>query len=58
MNILFTILFLGTALFGLAIGVIFNNKPLHGSCGGSGKECVCLNGDVCEYKIQNEENPH
>ncbi|MEE8334980.1 MAG: hypothetical protein V3S48_00915 [Candidatus Neomarinimicrobiota bacterium] len=55
MNILFTILFLGVALTGLAIGIIFNNKPLQGSCGGSGKECVCLSGDVCEYKNENSK---
>ena len=36
-----TILILGLAVFGLSIGVIFNNKPLQGSCGGLGSEKTC-----------------
>ena len=25
----------------MAVGVILSNRKLHGSCGGTGKDCVC-----------------
>ncbi len=32
----------GTAMFLMAIGVVFSDKVLQGSCGGSGgSDCVC-----------------
>lgn len=31
----------GTAMALMAVGVIFSNRKLHGSCGGSGEDCVC-----------------
>jgi hypothetical protein len=34
MNIILAILVMGIAVFGLAVGVMFNHKPLRGSCGG------------------------
>ncbi len=40
MEILLAILVIGIAIFGLAVGVIFNRKPLQGSCGGSGGKMV------------------
>ena len=30
-----------TAMAAMAIGVILSNRKLHGSCGGTGKDCVC-----------------
>jgi hypothetical protein len=29
------------AMAAMAVGVIFSNRRLHGSCGGSGDDCVC-----------------
>lgn len=30
-----------SAMVAMAIGVIVSNRKLHGSCGGTGKDCVC-----------------
>ncbi len=30
-----------TAMFAMAIGVVLSNRKLSGSCGGTGKDCVC-----------------
>ncbi|MFQ6612372.1 MAG: (Na+)-NQR maturation NqrM [Fidelibacterota bacterium] len=43
MNIILAILVMGIAVFGLAVGILFNNKPLAGSCGGLEKN-VIING--------------
>lgn len=32
---------MGAAMTAMAIGVIIGNRKLHGSCGGTGKDCVC-----------------
>ena len=32
---------MGFAMAAMAVGVIFSNRRLHGSCGGSGDDCVC-----------------
>ena len=39
--ILLTIGIVATLMGGMAIGVIFSNKPLRGSCGGVGGSCAC-----------------
>jgi hypothetical protein len=47
MEFVFAILILALAFFGLSIGVIFNNKPLQGTCGGLNQqgECSICGGD-------------
>jgi len=39
---LFTLLFIGSAMAAMAVGVILSDRQLQGSCGGlGGKDCVC-----------------
>ena len=42
-----SIIILCLAILGLSIGVIFDNKPIHGSCGGIGadEDCTICGGD-------------
>lgn len=40
MEIILAILVIAIAIFGLGVGVIFNRKPLQGSCGGSGGKMI------------------
>ena len=53
MNIVFGITILLIAIAGMAMGVIFNNKPLAGPCGSLNPEGVC---SVCGGDSQNCEN--
>lgn len=39
--ILLTIGIVAALMGGMAVGVIFSNKPLKGSCGGIGTSCAC-----------------
>ena len=48
MDLVLTILVIGFAILGMSIGIIFNNKPLQGSCGGNVEDCVCLKGGDCD----------
>jgi hypothetical protein len=36
-----TALLFGLAMAAMAVGVIFSDRRLQGSCGGTGKECSC-----------------
>jgi hypothetical protein len=38
---LVTLTVFAMAMAAMAVGVIFSNRRLHGSCGGSGDDCVC-----------------
>ena len=42
-----SIIILGLAILGLSIGVIFDNKPIQGSCGeiGADEDCTICGGD-------------
>ena len=58
MDLLLTILVIGFAILGMSIGIIFNNKPLQGSCGGVVENCVCLKGGDCDDPSQQQSiNP-
>ncbi len=47
MTVYLSIIILGLAFFGLSIGVVFNNKPIQGSCVGVGADesCTICSGD-------------
>ena len=49
MTVFITILIFGLAILGLSIGVIFDNKPIQGSCGGIGADESCT---ICEGDSQ------
>ena len=53
MNIILGIIVLSIAIAGMAVGVIFNKKPLSGSCGGLNPEGVC---SICGDIPKNCEN--
>ena len=40
-TLLATVLFFGLAFAAMAVGVIFSNRELKGSCGGTGRACSC-----------------
>ena len=40
-TILLAILIFGLAMAAMAVGVIFSNRRLKGSCGGTGLDCTC-----------------
>lgn len=40
-TILLTIGVFAAAMTAMAVGVILSNRELHGSCGGSDKDCIC-----------------
>ena len=46
-TVFLSIIILGLAILGLSIGVIFDNKPIQGSCGGIGadEDCTICGGD-------------
>tara|TARA_B100001029_G_C15035567_1_gene439895 strand:+ start:385 stop:567 length:183 start_codon:yes stop_codon:yes gene_type:complete len=53
MTIFLTFIVLGIALIIMAIGVIFSNKELKGSCGGKDLDCTCstIQQKLCKIKI-------
>jgi hypothetical protein len=59
MEFLLSIIVIGIALLGMSIGIIFNRKPLQGSCGGVASNCICLSGGTCDDPSQkpNTINP-
>jgi len=40
-TVLLTVGLFGAVILGMAVGVIFSNRPLRGSCGGVGSDCAC-----------------
>ena len=59
MELFLSIIVIGLALLGMSIGIIFNRKPLQGSCGGVVSDCICLSGGKCDDPSQkpNITNP-
>jgi hypothetical protein len=57
-----SIVVIGVALTGMAVGVILSNKSLKGSCGGlgsvMGEDCMfCENKDKCKRKKEDADMP-
>ncbi len=40
-TVLATFVLLALVMAGMAVGVIFSNRSLRGSCGGTGRACSC-----------------
>jgi len=53
MEIVFGIIILCIAIVGMSIGIIFNRKPLSGSCGGLSTNGTC---SICGDNPDNCEN--
>jgi hypothetical protein len=43
---------------GMAVGVIFSNRSLRGSCGGTGKDCSCSAKEQQECVHKKEHEAH
>ena len=52
MEIILAIVVMCTAILAMSVGIIFNRKPLQGSCGGVTDNCVCLDGGSCDDPSQ------
>ena len=52
MDIVLAIVVMSTAILAMSVGIIFNRKPLQGSCGGVTDNCVCLDGGSCDDPSQ------
>ena len=55
MKIVLAIVVMSTAILAMSVGIIFNRKPLQGSCGGVTDNCVCLDGGSCDDPAQKPE---
>ncbi|MAJ61717.1 MAG: DUF539 domain-containing protein [Myxococcota bacterium] len=53
---LVTLFFFGFVMTAMAVGVIFSNRSLKGSCGGTGAACACSAKDKqrCAEKASEE----
>ena len=58
LTLFITILIVTVAVFAMAIGVIFSNKELKGSCGGEDRECTCnlIQQKMCKLKLNLTES--
>jgi hypothetical protein len=57
--VLFTVAVMALAMTGMAVGVMFSNKCLRGSCGGPeilGPDGKALNCDTCPHKAKAQES--
>ncbi len=41
LTLIVTLLFFAIVMAAMAVGVIFSNRRLKGSCGGTGQDCDC-----------------
>ena len=50
-----TLVLMGIIATAMAVGVIFSNRSLRGSCGGTGKECPCSEKEQHECALKKEQ---
>lgn len=53
-----TLILFCLAAAGMAVGLIFSNRSLRGSCGGTGKDCSCSDEDQKECPLKKEHEAH
>jgi hypothetical protein len=51
-----TLAFFAATTGAMAVGVIFSGRSLRGSCGGTGKDCVCDDEAKRECQLKAQEN--
>ncbi len=59
-TVLLTFVFMGGLMAAMSVGVIFSNKRLRGSCGGTGLDCTCTDPQklaACERRQSTDDNP-
>ena len=51
-----TLVLMGIVAAAMGVGVIFSNRSLRGSCGGTGRDCACSEQEQKECALKKEAN--
>jgi len=53
-----TLILFGIIAAAMAVGVIFSNRSLRGSCGGTGTNCACTEQEQKECALKKNHDAH